>query len=112
MRSTLDGANETEGLMLGGMVIGWVVGIAEIDGFEDALRDGLADTSTSSLLGLSLGPLDGKAETFADGLEETLGNWESMKEGIIEFVGIVLGCLDGRGAEGLSEACDVGKIDG
>mmetsp|Transcript_32120 Transcript_32120/g.58846 ORF Transcript_32120/g.58846 Transcript_32120/m.58846 type:complete len:113 (-) Transcript_32120:366-704(-) len=112
MRSTLDGANETEGLMLGGMVIGWVVGIAEIDGFEDALRDGLADTSTSSLLGLSLGPLDGKAETFADGLEETLGNWESMKEGIIEFVGLVLGCLDGIGAEGRSEGCDVGKIEG
>jgi hypothetical protein len=48
-----DGANESEGLMLGpelgaplnvGLVLGWPDGTPDIDGWSDASRDGLADT--------------------------------------------------------------------
>ena len=71
------GADEIEGGLLGcelgtpvavGLVLGWLDGAAETDGFEDDMEDGWADTlgdsdaidvGTPVLVGLVLGWLDG-----------------------------------------------------
>ena len=97
-----------------GLVLGWLDGPAEIDGYSEGMEDGWADTlgdsdglddGTPVLVGPTLGWLDGRPDTEGCALVEALGTAESCLLGEVE--GSLLGIFVPTAGQKISDGSSI-----